>query len=93
MKNRQENMDSKLMTMKRENEALWRELAALRQKHVNQTTILSKILQFLVGVMSSRSHRLGFKRRMPLMLNEGDETKGKTRRHDVSIFFHLYTVI
>ena len=43
MKGRQENMDTKLLTMKRENEALWRELAALRQKHANQTTILSKV--------------------------------------------------
>ncbi|XP_021962785.1 heat shock factor protein 1 isoform X2 [Folsomia candida] len=83
MKGRQENMDTKLLTIKRENEALWRELATLRQKHANQTTILSKILQFLVGVMSSRNHRLGFKRRsMPLMLNDTDETKPKTRRRN-----------
>jgi heat shock transcription factor 1 len=46
MKGRQENMDTKLLTMKRENEALWRELAALRQKHANQTTILSKVCFF-----------------------------------------------
>lgn len=33
--------------------------------------------------MSSRNHRLGFKRRsMPLMLNDTDETKPKTRRRN-----------
>lgn len=43
MKGRQESMDNKLVTMKRENEALWRELASLRQKHAKQTQIVSKV--------------------------------------------------
>ena len=43
MKGRQETMDSKLVTMKRENEALWRELSTLRQKHVKQQQIVSKV--------------------------------------------------
>lgn len=43
MKGRQESMDTKLITMKRENEALWRELASLRQKHAKQTQIVSKV--------------------------------------------------
>jgi len=47
MKGRQENMDSKLVTMKRENEALWRELASLRQKHAKQTQIVSKVNIFI----------------------------------------------
>lgn len=43
MKGRQENLDSKLATMKRENEALWRELAMLRQKHHKQQQIVNKV--------------------------------------------------
>jgi heat shock transcription factor 1 len=43
MKGKQETMDSKLGTMKRENEALWRELSALRQKHAKQQQIVSKV--------------------------------------------------
>jgi len=34
MKGKQESVDSRLSTMKQENEALWREVAALRQKHM-----------------------------------------------------------
>jgi len=44
MKGRQESMDDKLGTIKRENEALWRELAALRQKHAKQQQIVSKVM-------------------------------------------------
>jgi heat shock transcription factor 1 len=43
VKNRQENLDSKLGAMKRENEALWRELAVLRQKHLKQQQIVNKV--------------------------------------------------
>jgi heat shock transcription factor 1 len=43
VKNRQENLDNKLGAMKRENEALWRELAVLRQKHLKQQQIVNKV--------------------------------------------------
>ncbi|ODN00742.1 Heat shock factor protein [Orchesella cincta] len=84
MKGRQETMDNKLLTMKRENEALWRELASLRQKHAKQTQIVSKLLQFLVGMMSQQTPRLAFKRRMPLMLNDKDGVKQKLSRTDAN---------
>jgi len=43
MKGRQEAMDSKLVAVKRENEALWRELSQLRQKHSKQQQIVTKV--------------------------------------------------
>ena len=43
MKGRQDTLDNKLMAVKRENEALWRELTVLRQKHAKQQQIVSKV--------------------------------------------------
>ncbi|KAM9690215.1 heat shock factor protein 1 isoform 3-T3 [Dama dama] len=60
MKGKQESMDSKLLAMKHENEALWREVASLRQKHAQQQKVVNK---------SNRI--LGVKRKIPLMLNDG----------------------
>uniref|UniRef100_A0A4W4DTG4 HSF-type DNA-binding domain-containing protein n=1 Tax=Electrophorus electricus TaxID=8005 RepID=A0A4W4DTG4_ELEEL len=69
MKGRQESMDSKISTLKHENEALWREVASLRQKHVQQQKVVNKLIQFLITL--ARSNRvLGVKRKMPLMLND-----------------------
>nr|UPO63373.1 heat shock transcription factor 1 transcript variant 1 [Bos taurus] len=42
MKGKQESMDSKLLAMKHENEALWREVASLRQKHAQQQKVVNK---------------------------------------------------
>jgi len=36
-------MDTRLDTMKKENEALWREVVNLRQKHQNQQKIVNKV--------------------------------------------------
>lgn len=71
MKGRQESLDTKLSAMKRENEALWRELAVLRQKHHKQQQIVNKLIQFLLTVVQSPGNRLGIKRRYnQLMLHD-----------------------
>uniref|UniRef100_A0A9J7XSM8 Heat shock transcription factor 1 n=1 Tax=Cyprinus carpio carpio TaxID=630221 RepID=A0A9J7XSM8_CYPCA len=73
MKGKQESMDSKISTLKHENEALWREVATLRQKHAQQQKVVNKLIQFLITL--ARSNRvLGVKRKMPLMLNDGSST-------------------
>ena len=54
LKDKQEDMDTKLDTMKKENEALWREVVALRQKHVSQQKIVNKLIQFLMSVVQPR---------------------------------------
>ncbi|XP_072269286.1 heat shock factor protein 1 [Pyxicephalus adspersus] len=43
MKGKQENMDCRLLAMKHENEALWREVASLRQKHAQQQKVVNKV--------------------------------------------------
>ncbi|XP_061220055.1 heat shock factor protein 1 [Neopsephotus bourkii] len=70
MKGKQESMDSKLIAMKHENEALWREVASLRQKHAQQQKVVNKLIQFLISLVQS-NRILGVKRKIPLMLNDG----------------------
>ncbi|XP_012673764.1 heat shock factor protein 1 [Clupea harengus] len=69
MRGRQESMDSKLSAMKQENEALWREVASLRQKHSQQQKVVNKLIQFLITLVQS-NRVIGMKRKMPLMLND-----------------------
>ncbi|KAK1173077.1 heat shock factor protein 1 isoform X1 [Acipenser oxyrinchus oxyrinchus] len=69
MRGKQENMDSKLIAMKHENEALWREVASLRQKHAQQQKVVNKLIQFLISLVQS-NRVLGMKRKIPLMLND-----------------------
>ncbi|XP_026579177.1 heat shock factor protein 1 isoform X2 [Pseudonaja textilis] len=70
MKGKQESMDSKLIAMKHENEALWREVVTLRQKHTQQQKVVNKLIQFLISLVQS-NRILGVKRKIPLMLNDG----------------------
>ncbi|XP_030826158.1 heat shock factor protein 1-like, partial [Camarhynchus parvulus] len=53
-----------------ENEALWREVAGLRQKHAQQQKVVNKLIQFLISLVQS-NRILGVKRKIPLMLNDG----------------------
>ncbi|XP_062292428.1 LOW QUALITY PROTEIN: heat shock factor protein 1-like [Scomber scombrus] len=69
MKGKQETIDSRIMAMKHENEALWREVASLRQKHVQQQKVVNKLIQFLVSLVQS-NRIMGVKRKLPLMLND-----------------------
>uniref|UniRef100_H3AZK5 Heat shock transcription factor 1 n=1 Tax=Latimeria chalumnae TaxID=7897 RepID=H3AZK5_LATCH len=69
MRGKQENIDSKLLAMKHENEALWREVASLRQKHSQQQKVVNKLIQFLISLVQS-NRIIGVKRKIPLMLND-----------------------
>jgi len=54
LKDKQDDMDNKLDSMKKENEALWREVVNLRQKHQNQQKIVNKLIHFLVSMVQPR---------------------------------------
>ncbi|XP_077600214.1 heat shock factor protein 1 isoform X2 [Stigmatopora nigra] len=69
MKGKQESMDSKINAMKHENEALWRQVVCLRQKHAQQQKMVNKLIQFLVSLVQS-NRIMGVKRKSPLMLND-----------------------
>ncbi|XP_038603906.1 heat shock factor protein 3-like isoform X2 [Tachyglossus aculeatus] len=65
MREQQSSMDAKLANMKRENKALWKEVASLRQKHSQQQQLLSKILQFILSLMRG-NYIVGVKRNRSL---------------------------
>lgn len=97
MRGRQEHLDSRFNSMKQENEALWREVAILRQKHMKQQQIVNKLIQFLVTIVqpqrSGLSSTLG-KRRCQLMINDAPQSKvilifQSWNYHFVIIFFLL----
>ncbi|XP_055845226.1 heat shock factor protein-like [Episyrphus balteatus] len=44
IRGRQDSLDSRFSVMKQENEALWREIASLRQKHAKQQQISNKLI-------------------------------------------------
>lgn len=81
MRGRQDSLDNRFSTMKQENEALWREVAILRQKHIKQQQIVNKLIQFLVTIVNPQRSGLGSgnigKRRYPLMINDAPQSKVK----------------
>ncbi|CAC5400410.1 HSF1 [Mytilus coruscus] len=74
MREKQETVNAKLQSMKRENELLWREVASLRQKHVKQQQIVNKLIQFLIHLVGGRSGiGLNLNRKRPLMLSDSNQ--------------------
>lgn len=85
MRGAQETFDSRLSVMKQENEALWREIAALRQKHMKQQQIVNKLIQFLVTLVQPTSRNMsGVKRQFQLMINDAPHSTGNNRRNSDS---------
>lgn len=50
MRGKQEVLDNRFSEMKQENEALWREVVMLRQKHMKQQQIVNKVCAFVVTI-------------------------------------------
>lgn len=87
MRGRQDNLDTRFSAMKQENEALWREIAVLRQKHMKQQQIVNKLIQFLVTIVQPQRTGLGGmggKRRFQLMINDTPQSSSKMRRPNES---------
>ncbi|XP_059354345.1 heat shock factor protein 2-like [Carassius carassius] len=64
----QENMDARLATLKRENEALWTEISDLRQKHAQQQQVIKELVQFIFTLVQN-NRMLNLKRKRPLALS------------------------
>lgn len=83
MKQQQDSFTSKIDGMKRENEALWREVASLRQKHLKQQQIVNKLIEFmihLVGGKKGLKTGLPLKRKMPLMISDTQQVANPKRQ-------------
>ncbi|KAI4891171.1 hypothetical protein NFI96_032404 [Prochilodus magdalenae] len=65
---KQESMDVRLATLKRENEALWREMSDLRQKHAQQQQAIKELVQFIITLVQN-NRMLNLKRKRPLLLS------------------------
>uniref|UniRef100_A0A6Q2XB43 HSF-type DNA-binding domain-containing protein n=1 Tax=Esox lucius TaxID=8010 RepID=A0A6Q2XB43_ESOLU len=59
---KQESIDSRLNTLKRDNEGLWTEISDLRQKHSQQQQIIKKLIQFIVTLVQ-KNRIMGLKRK------------------------------
>jgi len=82
LKERQEDLDGKLDTMRSENEALWGEVLSLRQKHNQQQKIVNKLIQFLVALVQPRGMKRSFSRGVPgLQLAIEDVGEGPSAKH------------
>ncbi|KAJ8396248.1 hypothetical protein AAFF_G00021150 [Aldrovandia affinis] len=51
-----------------ENEALWREVSDLRQKHTSQQQVIKKLIQFIITLVQN-NRVLSLKRKRPLLMN------------------------
>ncbi|KAM8954260.1 heat shock factor protein 2-like isoform 2-T2 [Pelodytes ibericus] len=71
---KQDTIDSRLFTLKRENEALWREISDLRTKHNQQQQVIRKIVQFIVTLVQN-NRLVSLKRKQPLLLNTKSSPK------------------
>ncbi|XP_063773315.1 heat shock factor protein 2-like isoform X2 [Pseudophryne corroboree] len=71
---KQDTIDSRLFTLKRENEALWREISELRTKHSQQQQVIRKIVQFIVTLVQN-NRLVSLKRKQPLLLNTKSSAK------------------
>nr|XP_006003813.1 PREDICTED: heat shock factor protein 1-like isoform X3 [Latimeria chalumnae] len=68
---RQDLANDKFLTMKRQNEMLWKEVSALRQKHLQQHKIIRKVIHF-IATMFQTNCVAGIKRKMPLMIGNSE---------------------
>ncbi|XP_004534650.1 heat shock factor protein isoform X2 [Ceratitis capitata] len=73
MRGRQDSLDSRFSVMKQENEALWREIASLRQKHAKQQQIVNKLIQFLITIVQPSRNMTSVKRHMQLMIHDAPD--------------------
>ncbi|XP_041830931.1 heat shock factor protein 2 isoform X2 [Melanotaenia boesemani] len=65
---KQENIDARLATLKRQNEALWREISDLRQKHAHQQQLIKKLIHFIITLVQS-NRILNLKRKRSILMN------------------------
>lgn len=80
MRGRQDSLDTRFEVMKQENEALWREIATLREKHAKQQQIINKVLQFLITIVQPQRNTSSVKRHMQLMIDDAPENISKLRK-------------
>ncbi|KAM7394918.1 hypothetical protein PAMA_006587 [Pampus argenteus] len=89
---KQESIDVRLATLKRENEALWREISDLRQKHAHQQQLIKKLIHFIVTLVQN-NRILNLKRKRPILMNSnGKKSKYIHQIYDDKVCVEQSTV-
>ncbi|XP_042189436.1 heat shock factor protein 2 isoform X2 [Callorhinchus milii] len=79
---KQESLDTRLASLKWENETLWREIADLRQKHAQQQQVIRQIIKFIISLVQN-NQIVTLKRKRPIMINATGPSKPKYFHHIV----------
>jgi hypothetical protein len=68
IKNHQMNISTQLQTIQRDNQVLWQETVAARERHLRHQETIDKILRFLASVFSSSDKRPAIPRKRRFLL-------------------------
>nr|XP_060644437.1 heat shock factor protein 4 [Anolis sagrei ordinatus] len=86
LRSQQETVECQVQDMKQQNEVLWREVVCLRQSHLQHQKVINKLIQFLFGQLQSgpsnaaaATATAGIKRKLPLMLDDGNSAPPMTK--------------
>ncbi|KAH0619493.1 hypothetical protein JD844_000153 [Phrynosoma platyrhinos] len=79
LRSQQETMECQVQDMKQQNEVLWREVVCLRQNHSQHQKVINKLIQFLFGQLQPNPGNPGIKRKLPLMLDDGNSAPPMTK--------------
>ncbi|XP_041910163.1 heat shock factor protein 4 isoform X6 [Arvicola amphibius] len=75
----QESTEARLQELRQQNEILWREVVGLRQSHSQQHRVIGKLIQCLFGSLQTAPSSTGTKRKLSLMLDEGDSCSASAK--------------
>ncbi|XP_075833338.1 heat shock factor protein 4 isoform X4 [Microtus pennsylvanicus] len=75
----QESTEARLQELRQQNEILWREVVTLRQSHSQQHRVIGKLIQCLFGSLQTAPSSTGTKRKLSLMLDEGDSCSASAK--------------
>ncbi|KAI8067253.1 hypothetical protein BDF21DRAFT_426148 [Thamnidium elegans] len=74
IKKHQTNISTQLQNIQRDNQVLWQETMAARERHVRHQETIDKILRFLASVFSNNDKRNAIPRKRRFLLGPADES-------------------
>ena len=89
LQSKQTGLSDKLFHLEDENQALWREIGSLRQKHSKQQQIVSKLLEFLLHILtnSTQAHRRSVE---PPLSNQTPQDQTQLHRSNIEPLSNLH---
>jgi hypothetical protein len=81
LQTKQTSLSDKLFHMQDENQALWREISSLRQKHSKQQQIVSKLMEFLLHFLTNSTHRTSVEQPPTNQPKQQQQQQQQTQHH------------